>query len=100
MTLWRLYLIVFLSISFIYRLARLVITIQKAKQYGRGNTTARPIFWVMTYSYLLFLGFGAWEALRRSAPQSWAISIFGLLLYTAALLLRERAMRDLGRYFS
>ena len=100
MTPWRLYLAVFLSVSFAYRLSRLVVSIRKARRQGRGRTTARPIFWVMTASYLLFLGFGSWEALRRAAPYAWSISILGLLLYGSALLLRELAMRDLGRYFS
>src|SRR6266700_3880219 len=100
MTLWRLYLVVFLSASFIYRLTRLIVSIRTARRQGRGRTTARPIFWVMTASYLLFLAFGAWEALRRAEPYAWSLSILGFLLYVSALLLRERAMRDLGRYFS
>src|SRR5438132_4508188 len=100
MTPWRLYITVFLIISFSFRLIRLVTAIRKARGEGHGITTARPIFWVMTGSYLLFFGIGGWEALRQPMPQEWGISLFGLLLYVSALLLRERAMFDLGRFFS
>jgi protein-S-isoprenylcysteine O-methyltransferase Ste14 len=100
MTLWRLYVSLFLTVSMIYRLTRLVMVVQKARSHGRGSTAARPIFWVMTGGYLLYLGAGAMESLRRTGPSSWGISLLGLFLYVSALILRERAMADLGRFFS
>jgi protein-S-isoprenylcysteine O-methyltransferase Ste14 len=100
MTMWRLYLTGFLITSTIFRITHLVFAVRKARSHNRGRTSARPIFWVMTGSYLLYLGVGSWESLRRAEPISWAISLLGLFLYVAALILRNRVMADLGRFFS
>jgi len=99
MSLARLFLTVFLSISLSFRLIRLLIAIRSASQ-GAGQTTARPIFWIMTISYLIYLTFCAHEGFQRAMNFSWPVCAIGLLLYSSALILRERAMKDLGRFFS
>jgi protein-S-isoprenylcysteine O-methyltransferase Ste14 len=100
LSLWRCYLIVFISISFTFRITRLFWAVRKSRQLGRGVTTARPMFWIMTGNYLIFLGFGAWEGLSHQQPHSWLLAGFGLAFYATALWMRELVMRDLGRFFS
>lgn len=94
------FLVVFLALSMSFRLTRLVIAIRKAKSRGPGRTTAKPMFWIMTVSYLIFLILCAQESRHRLNSFSWSISLFGLVVYIAALGVREKAMRDLGRFFS
>jgi len=96
----RQYLAWFLVLSLAFRITRLIVAIKNSKARGRGFTTAPAMFWVMTVGYVCFLILGGWEGFSRASHFSWAISISGLCLYAAALLLRERAMSDLGRFFS
>jgi protein-S-isoprenylcysteine O-methyltransferase Ste14 len=100
MNLARWFLMIFIGASLSFRLTRLVIAIRRAKSHGAGQTTARPIFWIMTISYLIYLAFCAREGFRRADEFSWPVCALGLLLYMAALALREQAMKDLGRFFS
>lgn len=100
MTAWRLSVSVFLALSFTYRMTRLHFAIRKARSEKPGTTSARAIFWIMTGTYFAFLGFGAGEALGRPFPQSWLLSGLGLGMYLFALWMRERVMKDLGRFFS
>ena len=96
----RVFLTTFLIGSLCFRLTRLVIAIRKAQSRDTGRTAARPIFWIMTLSYLIYLAFCGAEGFRRVGNFSWPVCAGGLLLYAGALALRERAMRDLGRFFS
>ncbi len=91
---------VFLIGSTLFRMTRLVIAIRKARRTGHGKVVSKPIFWVMTASYLVYLSFCAKEGWTRSAPFSLAVFLTGTGLYLFALALRELAMRDLGRFFS
>jgi protein-S-isoprenylcysteine O-methyltransferase Ste14 len=100
MTSARLFLAVFLFGSLSFRLARLTVAIHKAKSHGTGRRAARPIFWIMTISYLIYLAFCGREGFQRAGAFCWPVSALGLLFYAGALALRERAMRDLGRFFS
>jgi protein-S-isoprenylcysteine O-methyltransferase Ste14 len=94
------YLSTFLFLSIGFRALRLVQTIRKAHRQGRGMTSSRPIFWVMTAGYLIFLSTCGLEAFLELRPFSWGVSFAGLGLFLSALVLRERAMHDLGRFFS
>jgi protein-S-isoprenylcysteine O-methyltransferase Ste14 len=94
------YLITYLAVSTSFRIIRLVKAVSRARQQRRGLTSSRPIFWVMTGGYLLFLTSAAYEAWDPSHRFSWGWSFLGLGIYSAALGLREYAMRDLGRFFS
>jgi len=96
----RAFLLAFLLISLSFRLTRLALAVHKAKSRDSGHTTARPIFWVMTVSYLVYLACCSVEGFRHAGAFSWTVSGLGLLFYAGALALRERAMRDLGRFFS
>jgi protein-S-isoprenylcysteine O-methyltransferase Ste14 len=100
MTSLRPALLVFLVMSFCYRIARLVAVIRRTRRQPRGSVAARPIFWVMTVSYVIFLGCCTREAFESGRWLSWRVSLAGLILYLAALMLREKAMADLGRFFS
>src|SRR5205823_1472243 len=46
------------------------------------------------------LGCCSREAFGGGRGLSWRVSLAGLILYLAALILREKAMADLGRFFS
>jgi len=100
MNFMRGFLMAFLGVSLSFRLTRLLITIRRAKSHGAGQTTARPIFWIMTISYLIYLALCAREGFRRADGFFWPVCALGFFLYIAALALREQAMKDLGRFFS
>ncbi|MFA5975297.1 MAG: isoprenylcysteine carboxylmethyltransferase family protein [Elusimicrobiota bacterium] len=95
-----LFITIFLVLSLGFRLTRLVIAIRKAKFRNSGRTAARPMFWIMTISYVVFLVLCVMENQRRLNAFSWALSFAGLFLYLTSLTLREKAMHDLGRFFS
>ncbi len=95
-----LYLLAYLLISLTFRITRLVMVIRHSRRQGRGSMAAKPIFWVMTYSYLLFIAICGAEAFQTQRPFQWSVSLGGLSLYVLALSMRERAMQDLGRFFS
>lgn len=98
MTRAQAYLTGFLILSLAFRFVRLRGAIRKARE-ARGRTVARPIFWVMAGSYLIYIGLCAWEGFRVAAF-SFGASLIGLGLFVGSLILRERAMKDLGRFFS
>jgi protein-S-isoprenylcysteine O-methyltransferase Ste14 len=100
MTPWRWAVLCFLIVSFFFRWGRLALAVHSARQQPHGKRTARPIFWVMTSAYLLFFISGMREALAQPTPRSWGIALLGLFTFLSALMLRERIMRELGRYFS
>lgn len=90
----------FLVGSLGFRLTRLLVAIRKAKSKNPGRTSARPIFWVMTVAYLTYIALCYSEGLRHADAFSGLVSVLGFFIYIGALVLRERAMRDLGRFFS
>lgn len=95
----NLYLWSFVVLSLSFRIPRLAFAIRQARQ-ERGQKAVKPIFWVMAISYFIYFGSCAWEAFNLRNHFSYALSLFGLILFLSALALRERAMRDLGRFFS
>jgi protein-S-isoprenylcysteine O-methyltransferase Ste14 len=90
----------FLVASSAFRVIRLLTVIRKSKRRGPRTVVARPMFWIMTAGYLLFLGSCLAEAFHPHGRLAWPASIVGLFLYGSALWLRERALQDLGRCFS
>lgn len=83
-----------------FRLRRLAAAIQKAKSAGQGKVASRPMFWIMTAGYFVYLVCCATEGWMRASSFSVSVFFNGLGLYVLALSLREIAMRDLGRFFS
>lgn len=96
----RPYLTLFLIFSLGYRFIRLWIAVRHSRASKPGRITARPMFWVMTLSYLLFVTCAAREGVHRADRFSWPLSLAGFAVFVSALALRERAMADLGRFFS
>jgi len=96
----RTFLLAFVVIGLGFRMARLVFVIRNSKSRDTGRVTARPIFWIMTMTYLIYIAFCSHEGLGHGHRFSWGVSGLGLFLYAGALSLRELAMRDLGRFFS
>lgn len=92
--------VTFIIASLSFRFIRLLIAIRKSRVRGRGNLGSRPIFWVMTSAYLLYFAFCTYEGFRNINDVSPFVSLLGLLLFVGALVLREKAMSDLGRFFS
>ncbi len=87
-------------LSLLFRLSRLIVVVRQAHASGRGSTTAKPMFWVMTIGFLIYMAIGAAEGWQKANSFHWGISALGVTLYGVALLLREKAIRDLGRFFS
>jgi len=90
----------FLLLSTLFRATRLVAAIRRAKRSAKGKVASKPIFWVMTLSYLIYLSLCVREGWTRNDLFAIPVFLFGVALYGLALSLREVAMRDLGRFFS
>ncbi|OGR88945.1 MAG: hypothetical protein A2992_06895 [Elusimicrobia bacterium RIFCSPLOWO2_01_FULL_59_12] len=89
----------FLAGSLVFRFIRLRFAVHKARE-ARGRVAAMPIFWIMAGGYLLYVFLCAAEAFRHLPRFSYTVSFLGLISFIGSLVLRERAMKDLGRFFS
>src|SRR5690242_18605504 len=69
----RLLLVLFTAASTTFRLTRLIFAVRKARREGTGRITSKPIFWVMTSSYFVYLTSCFLEGWQKASTFSAAL---------------------------